>query len=342
MVLLLTLSFQDDAIFYAGEKFVCLLTLSNTPSPGHKPKEHKHAIPLLPLQQLSIQHPPSKSSSQQPEGTVPFIRSVLGATFSYFTGTAAQSIPEEQALHPSHPTQIPMEMARRRPLVFCQSRDAQTSEQHRRKSKPFLADIGASGKLTVDTHSAMTENSKISEVLIHSPLQDTTMSPFKIQLEEKRLNSVSQESSNDLPTPISNSQTSVPPPVPITKKETRLPVNRTRAISNAQSEAPSSLDQSELASTGRSESQIQKEPGTEEVAWAFVQMAGHFAIDDSYVKMELFESLQNKIGYRVEGGSRGGAVIGGGSLGVLNGNVSVPGSPAETKNKTGTLAFSLF
>ena len=126
------------------------------------------------------------------------------------------------------------------------------------------------------------------------------------------------------------------PPNPIPPAHNNATSNaasRPRASSVARSDMASSIGTSELIPTDHTfPYRPSKEtlPHTEDVAWAFAQMTGHFAVEPSYMKTELLETLQTKVAYRVEGGGKG-SVIGGGSLGLMNGTMSRPGSPADLK-----------
>lgn len=434
MVLSLDVAFENDGLFYAGEVFACTLTLTHN-SPGSLGPA---AVPatagggdgkrgLVLVNGLPVAHrksmdlnwnalPPSSGSQESStlapvdaSGPVASLRGILGATFSYLTGSSGTPEEAELEARPGStslngkyyaPSRVLPEIGRRRKshLTFTSQQPALVSSRRTsnaispgivpaqtKSSSPLLSEpvlvsqkrLGSVSELAVSTTKLHSETVASPDFGQEDPFSlpvmglnavpggESNETPQKIQLEQQ-LTTLSLESGPDLPTPLSlaapSTASSQPghhidpigmdhkrhhlrdsatgrPPIPFSPAHNNATnhaasaSSRPRASSVARSDMASSIGTSELLPTDHSfphRSSKETLTHTEDIAWAFAQMTGHFAVEPSYMKTELLETLQSKVAYRVEGGGKG-SVIGGGSLGLMNGTMSRPGSPADLK-----------
>ena len=180
-----------------------------------------------------------------------------------------------------------------------------------------------------------TMDAEIPQVLEEGLQTSAQENPHKINLNQRLSSVITSDGQQDVVqspmTDIDNvsiattAATTVAPSKP-RDLTSRPPPGRPRAFSNAKSEVASSFDPADAIShAGLTSAEPNGSPNDlstptvtpidmEEIAWSFVQMTGQFSIDPTYIKAELFESLQCKIAYGVESGPNS-AVVGGGSLG---------------------------
>ncbi|GES77084.1 Rgp1-domain-containing protein [Rhizophagus clarus] len=80
----------------------------------------------------------------------------------------------------------------------------------------------------------------------------------------------------------------------------------------------------------------------ETLLWGFVQIVGHFIIDNSLVKSIEFEPLKTKTMYRPASGSGAGGAVGGGTLGIFSSNTLSHSSLADLQERADSKSIPVF
>ncbi|RIA97731.1 Rgp1-domain-containing protein [Glomus cerebriforme] len=80
----------------------------------------------------------------------------------------------------------------------------------------------------------------------------------------------------------------------------------------------------------------------ETLLWGFVQIVGHFVIDNSLVKSIEFEPLKTKTMYRPASGSGAGGAVGGGTLGIFSANTLSHSSLADLQERADSKSIPVF
>lgn len=80
----------------------------------------------------------------------------------------------------------------------------------------------------------------------------------------------------------------------------------------------------------------------ETLLWGFVQIVGHFIIDNSLVKSIEFEPLKTKTMYRPASGTGAGGAVGGGTLGIFSTNALSHSSLADLQERAGKFQICSF
>lgn len=80
----------------------------------------------------------------------------------------------------------------------------------------------------------------------------------------------------------------------------------------------------------------------ETLLWGFVQIVGHFIIDNSLVKSIEFEPLKTKTMYRPASGTGAGGAVGGGTLGIFSTSTLSHSSLADLQERAGKLNKNIY